>query len=274
MALAGQKSVAPKPTVPVATFEELICQAQERSKEGSTFRFQLIVFGEFKSGKTRLLSTCKKPVWVDTFDPGGAQVLRDDVKDGSVIVDDRWCGWDTAQPHRLYENYLKELNLRVKNGLFGEIGTFCIDSVTTLANVMFPWAEQRVLRQGKTTAAGDADIRSVYGEAQTELFRLFRHVLSQPCDVVVTAHPDAKEEKARQPVSPQLIGRVKAPLVLFNEIYYLEVVKKKDGSVTRSLLIDGDSSFVAGSRLNNNRQLDVRQPPDIMKLKKEAKLED
>jgi len=272
MALAGQQSVAPKPQVVPPSAGELIQQAQDRSRSGGTFNFQAIIFGPFKAGKTRLLGTCKKPVWVDSFDPGGSQVLRDYVDRGEVIVDDRWAGGDFKKDGRFYEEYKRELETRIKSGLFKEIGTFSIDSVTTLSDSMFPWGEQQVLKQGKTTKAGMADPRSIYGECQTELFRLFRHVLAQPCDVVITAHPDNKEKEARVPISPQLIGRVKAPLALFNEIYYLEVVPQKGVDPIRSLLIDNDGEYECGSRLNNRRQLDKRQPPDITALKKLAGL--
>ena len=53
-------------------------------------RFSALVTGETNAGKTFLLRTARKPVHIDSFDPGGTKCLRDLIKSGDIIADTQW----------------------------------------------------------------------------------------------------------------------------------------------------------------------------------------
>jgi len=280
MALAGtqQQAVQPKPQLAPPTPEEMFGLARERTQKESPARLQAIIQGYFGVGKTSLFKTCEqsveRPVWVDAFDPNVRQVLRQEVAAGTIIVDDRWATYNFDRPEGMYEAYKRELELRIRNQFFFSISTFGMDSVTTLGNFMRPWGEEETRKQGKLGKVNnEPDIRSVYGNCQTELMKLFTRLLSMPCDLIVIAHPDEKEKDARELVSPQLIGRVKTPLGLFSEIWTLEAAPgAKSQPPERRVLIATDGVYMAKSCLNTNRDMAAVQPPDIQAIKRVAGL--
>ena len=53
-------------------------------------RFSALVTGETNAGKTFLLRTARRPVHIDSFDPGGTKGLRDLIASGDVVADTRY----------------------------------------------------------------------------------------------------------------------------------------------------------------------------------------
>ncbi len=52
--------------------------------------FNLLLCGDSGAGKTFLASTCRKPVHIDSFDPGGTKHLKQWIDRGEIIVDTRY----------------------------------------------------------------------------------------------------------------------------------------------------------------------------------------
>ena len=45
-----------------------------------THSYNAIVYGDLGTGKTMSLRTARRPLWVHSFDPGGTEVLRGNIK--------------------------------------------------------------------------------------------------------------------------------------------------------------------------------------------------
>ena len=76
----------------IATLRQLYREDPRQSS------FNLLLLGEYGRGKTFILRTARKPVFIDSFDPGGSKCLRKYIEKGDIIVDTRWEREDPMNP--------------------------------------------------------------------------------------------------------------------------------------------------------------------------------
>ncbi len=91
--------------------------------------FNLLCTGETGTGKSYLLRTARRPIHIDSFDPGGTKCLRDEIGKGIIIADTRWENDDPFKP-TVWNAWVKETQARMKLGYFDHLGTYVIDSST------------------------------------------------------------------------------------------------------------------------------------------------
>ncbi|KKM61350.1 hypothetical protein LCGC14_1532560 [marine sediment metagenome] len=206
-----------KKLVPEEVFAELKREQQKRRELGQV---SWLVVGESGSGKTTLLKTAVRPIFIDSFDPGGTNSIRHELEGDDILVDTQWesPGEDL---HAAWEHFRRTFRHRVRSGVFDKIGTYCWDSLSSGAGVLFGWGTKEAEKEPKY------DSRTFYGKAQVQLMIHLREVLSLPCDVIVIAHPDNPDKDSSTTrgisgIAPIFIGRQKQPMMLFSEIYYLE----------------------------------------------------
>jgi len=278
----SQKSgtVKPRAAAPAITWAALSQDLGERrAGSSSSKKTNIILYGDSGYGKTMTAATGIRPVLVDSWDPTGALSIRHWEEEGWVRVDD---SWETPSLNRAVDwiRYDRTLRERMRSRIFDSIGTYVLDSITTLSVALLEWG---YMEAGKESSSGVPDGRAAYGIAQKELQNLLTRICSLPCDVVVTAHPDKVivTDLGVKELTPQFIGRVKSPMALFSEIYYVEVKRtlkddpkrgRKIGDPVRSLLINPDGIVRAKSRLNNRGQIPIRVEPNLRALRKLAGL--
>jgi len=238
-------------------------------------RFSAIITGETNSGKTFLLRTARLPVHIDSFDPGGTKCLMKWIDAGHIIVDTRWETEDPFNP-RIYAEWKKATELRIRIGYFEQFGTYCIDSLTT-----FGQAAMNYQLGMKGDAGGVPQHRRDYNPQKVEIENQIRRLMNLPCDFIITAHlrenRDLKsidkstgikyeEIRYRLYVTGQAV--VTVPL-LFDELY---VLIGKGNPPRREMLIDSLGQYIARSRLKADGRLDAVEEPNIKKLLKKAGL--
>jgi len=64
-------------------------------------RFSALITGETNAGKTYILRTARRPIHIDSFDPGGTKCLSDLIASGDVIADTTWENDDPFDPKAL-----------------------------------------------------------------------------------------------------------------------------------------------------------------------------
>src|SRR4030042_964756 len=74
-------------------------------------RFSALITGETNAGKTYILRTARKPIHIDSFDPGGTKCLRDLIVSGDVVADTRWEDDDPYSP-KAFAEWMKATDLR------------------------------------------------------------------------------------------------------------------------------------------------------------------
>lgn len=239
-------------------------------------RFSALITGETNSGKTYLLRTARKPIHIDSFDPGGTKCLRDLIEKGDIIADTQWEADDPFNPDT-FAKWKKAIDVRFQIDYFKHFGTYVIDSATT-------WGEA-VMNYGlglKNRAGESPQHRHDYMPQKTEMTNYIKKLMRIPCDFIVTGHLrenrkvlsiDSKTGIVREDVSYRFYTTGQAVVtipLLFDEIYVLTGEDGRGRTPVRKMLIDSLGTYIARSRLKANGKLEAVEEPDIKKLLKKV----
>lgn len=242
-------------------------------------RFSALVTGETNAGKTYLLRTARRPIHIDSFDPGGTKCLHDLIKSGDVIADTQWENDDPFNP-QVFAEWKKTIDIRFKIGYFEKFGTYCVDSATTFGEAVMNYG------LGGKGRAGEAPRHNQdYMPQKVDMTNYIRKLMRIPCDFILTGHLreikkllriDSKTGIRTEEIKYRFftVGQavVTIPL-LFDEIY---VIIGKDGrgqEPKREMLIDSLGEYIARSRLKAKGLLEATEPPDIKALLKKIGLD-
>jgi hypothetical protein len=238
-------------------------------------RFSALVTGETNAGKTFILRTARKPIHVDSFDPGGTKCLRDLIESGDAVADTRYEDDDPFNP-KAYAEWKKNTDIRFQIGYFNQFGTYCLDSATTFGMAVMNY------QLGSKSRAGEApQMRVDYHPQKVEMTNYFRKLMNLPCDFILTGHLreikklislDTKTGVAHEDIKYRFYTTGQAVItipLLFDEIYVITGKEGRDGP-KREMLIDSLGTYIARSRLKSKGLLNAVEPPDIKALLKKA----
>jgi len=243
-------------------FEMLQKMYAENVKE----KFNALIYGGMGTGKTRLLKTARGPIFIDSFDPGGTNTLRDEIKEGKIYVDTRWEKENPKNP-TVAAAWEKEYERRKREKFFDQLGTYAIDSVTTFSDC---FANHYLKAKGRS---GDYLYQQDYNPIMASLSAAIKDILSLPCDVIFIAHEDTDKDEAsgRLFVGPSFIGkssRNKYP-VWFDEIY-CATTKTTASGIEYQLLTRANGMYKARTRIGKEGIFNTYEKPDIKYLLKKA----
>ena len=238
-------------------------------------RFSALVTGETNAGKTFLLRTARKPIHIDSFDPGGTKCLRDLIEKGDIIADTRYEDEDPYEP-KAFAEWMKAVDLRFHLGYFKQFGTYCIDSATTFGEAVMAYG------LGMKSRAGESPMHNRdYMPQKTFMNNYIRKLMTLPCDFILTGHLreirkllsiDSKTGIAREEIKYRFYTTGQAVVtipLLFDEIYVITGEEGREGP-KRSMLIDSMGTYIARSRLKADGKLNSVEEPDLKKLLKKA----
>ena len=244
--------------------------------------FNLLLLSEVGAGKSFLLRTARKPVWIDSFDPGGTKGLRKWIEKGEIIADTQYETEDPFAPIA-YKTWRSNFKKRYSSDLFSQIGTYCIDSSTTFSSAIMGLMMAEPEWKGKLgpSRAGEIPMhRRDYNPTKIEMQNYLRKCLNLPCDFILTGHLNRLEKKVglRKDGEPIMetkwrymtIGQaaVFIPL-LFDEIYVM-LPRETSSGVSRKLLLDSTGEYLARSRLKADGLLNTYEEPDIKAILKKV----
>ncbi len=227
--------------------------------------FNALIYGPMGVGKTLSLRTCRKPVLVHSFDPGGTTTLRDEVAKGEVYVDNRFEVDDQANPSA-FKNWDDAYHRLKQGGMFDKIGTYAIDSATTWSAAAMNVTLKKAGRPGGTPQQND------YLPTMIMLENAIKDITSLPCDVILTCHEDTDKDEAsgRMFVGPLFIGKLKYRIpILFDEIYYA-CSKETSSGVNYSFLTRATGLYKARTRLGKGGIFEMYEQQDFKALLKKA----
>lgn len=227
----------------------------------------ILVVGPMGTGKTHLLGTAPAPILIHSFDPGGTTTLRKEIEAGKVFVE-RFESEDEHKPS-IFQSWTNSFNLRHQKGVFGQIGTYCIDSATFWCDAMV----NDYLRQ-KGRANTPLQLQD-YPVLMLTLVNTLKIFASLPCYCILTAHLEIEKDETtgRILTFPVLIGkklRSKVP-AMFDEVY-VSTVKPSANGVQYNLLTKPDGLYQARSRIGSGK-FDLYEKPDIKYLLTKAGLD-
>ena len=235
-------------------------------ESAQTYTFNAMVYGYMGTGKTRLLSTARKPVLLHGFDPGGEKVLKDNIEAGEVICDNRFQFEDARKP-TAFREWEKEIGrLRKIDGFFESLGTYSVDSVTT-------WSEalMNAILKTQGRAGGTPQMQDYLVQINT-LRDWIKIITSLPCDVILTGHVDSEKDEVtgRITTGVMITGKLKEKLPLLMDEVYMAMSKETSKGVEYSLLTRNTGLFKARTRLGRNGLFETYEEPDIKALLKKA----
>lgn len=242
-------------------------------------RFSALVTGETNAGKTYLLRTARKPIHVDSFDPGGTKCLRDLIEKGDVVADTQWEADDPFSP-KTFAEWMKTIDIRMKIKYFDNFGTYCLDSATTFGDAVMNYQLNL-----KSDAGGVPQHRRDYNPQKVHMTNYIKKLMRLPCDFIMTGHLreirkliriDPKTGIATEEVSYRFYTTGQAVVtipLLFDEIYVIVGKEQRGREPKREMLIDSLGTYIARSRLKANGKLDAVEPPDIKALLKKIGLD-
>jgi len=246
--------------------------AYYKEKRGAE-RYRCLAYGDKGTGKTTLFATARFPVHIDCFDPGGSQVIAPEIEKGLIVADTRFEVDDIENP-KVFDLWDKEFHRRRKEGYFNQFATYGVDSFTTLSQVIMNYVLKKQGHAGgipQTGAGNDNDYVHQMLHLESSLVGIF----SLPCDIIMTAHPEADKDEAsgHMFVGPMITGKAKIRIpLLFDEMYYLRVEDTKEGETKWILQTRPSKIFKASSRLARRGKFDKFEEPNIKALLKKAGL--
>ena len=251
---------------------------RDRYKAESQKRgFNALIYGDFGTGKTYLLSTAPKPVLVHSFDPGGPVTLRKWIDNGEVIVEEFIPDKDSKVD--AYMQWEKEFQRLRKIGFFDHIGTYALDSLTTMSEAMMDAITARATSKKGPRKPFHREIQTFVPELQDYLVQQYtlRDVLNiccgLPCNFICIGHIDQKQDEVTGKViaTPMITGKQaqKIPM-LFDEVYVTDT-KESSAGLDYRLLTKSTGIYRARSRLAASYDIKMYEEPNIRKIMQKCK---
>jgi len=241
---------------------------------GTQQKLRLILYGEKGSAKTTTAMTARKPIFVDSFDPGGMTVKRieKDIQKGDIIPDTRWERKSLKDDHDTIQKWFSEMKMREADGLFDNIGTYVLDGGTLFAEFLMRSVIQ--LDEKNKTRLTEAPIAQLqnYYPFQQRILNVMKGFSDLPCDVIVTFHAT----KIKNMVDGTMFTSVaipgeKAPEIVtsvFGELW-MTTIKPIAGGSEFKLLTRRDGIYKAVTRIGDGK-LDQKEPPNICNMLKKC----
>jgi len=221
-------------------------QAREAYQEkGRTGKANVLVYGDFGTGKTTFISTAPKPIWIHSFDPGGTTTacLQPLIEKGDVIVTD--FSGDSFRDARMFVEWEKEFRSMKSDGVFQFLGTYCIDSLTKWADAMM----NQIVKKGGMKNDGIPQPRDYLIQQMTTVDYL-GIICDLPCNFICTGHVGLNKDEVTGKLETGLLlaGQLsnKVPLV-FDEKWLTRVEGKSD--VRYILQTRNDGYYKAETRM-------------------------
>jgi hypothetical protein len=233
-------------------------------EDASTAHFNCLVIGDMGTGKTSFACTGRKPILIHSFDPGGPKSVSHLIEKGEVIADARFAK-DSPDNPKSFQEWVAEMKRLEQAGIFKNIGTYVLDSVTTWSDALIG----NILKKEGRKAMQIQDWGTLLTEVQVHM----KALLSLPCDCVVTAHLDYLKDDTTGKISANMLiggqSKVKMPL-LFDEVYVTDTQETSKG-VEYRLITKNNGKYQCRTRIGRDK-FNTFEKPDLKALLEKAGL--
>lgn len=230
-----------------------------------------LIYGDFGTGKTQLTTTCPRPVFIDSFDPGGTKTaaLQPLIQSGDIIVENKWEDDSWKSPRRWME-WEREMEARIQEGFFEYFGTYVLDSITKWADCLL-WEILRRGTPGKGSRAGKHPELQDYGVQQMTTVDWLGVMMGLPCHVMVTGHIGLIKDEVTGGLETGLMlsGKLSEKVPLVFDEKYITWAKEGPQGAKYQLQTRNDGKYKAETRMGGMK-FDLYEEPNIRALLKKA----
>jgi hypothetical protein len=227
----------------------------------------ILLLGYPGNGKTTFLGTCRKPILLYSFDPGGASVLQPLVDSGDVLV--RSMELENKKVPKAWKAFKAAAQEDLSSGILDHIGTLAVDSGTLWVEAMM----NESMGGGGDDATPDRRDYMITANAIADQVKTFSSI---PCDFILTAHLEDDIDTNGQVISksPMLFKSLKARLpTLFAEKWVIREKRTPQGQEFE-ILTQTQGLFRAGTRnLGSTTRLPQICPADMHEIARMAGIE-
>lgn len=228
----------------------------------------VLLYGDFGTGKTTFFKTCPKPVFIDSFDPSGTitKALRPMIESGDIIVETKWEGDSWKNPFA-FQAWEKEMEDRIKTGFFEHFGTYGLDSLTRMAeSCMF-----RVCEKGNHK--GEPYQKQDYNVQQLTVVDWLGRIATFPCHTVVTGHIGRFQDEVSGAIETGLLlaGKLSDKVCLAFVEKWVSRVVKEGGKQRFVVQTHQEGIYKAETRIGGS-DFQTFEEPDFKALLRKAGL--
>lgn len=197
---------------------------------------KILFYGPWGTYKTSYACSMPRDILFMTFDPGGEKVfhVQKGVEDGSIIPMTKYASRTMEGSEKKFRDWNKEYNSMKADGVFEEVETLVIDSLTTFQRFVIDATmedNKKNKEVGKHMPFKVPQMRD-YNVQHAAIEFVVSDMLDLPCNVVIIAHSEEGQDSETNLFYcyPLIIGaklRDRLPM-LFDEIY---ITNQKGSSV-------------------------------------------
>lgn len=197
-----------------------------------------LIYGEPGAGKTYLVGTAPKPLFVDV--EGGTMTIRD--RDIAVV---KVTSWEDL------EEVLDNLEAKTKG--WEKYESLCLDSITEVQTLL----HEQLLKEGaaNSSRSRDPDVMEMqdWGKSLVRMQRVMRRFRDLPMHVFMTSLSEEGLDNAKQlRVRPALQGRMAMLLpAIMDVVGYLYTETDAEDELHRMLLVQQMGKYIAKDRTGN-----------------------
>ncbi|RLC32204.1 MAG: hypothetical protein DRH37_01230 [Deltaproteobacteria bacterium] len=224
--------------------------------------FSCLLLGEAGSGKTYFLRTCRKPVHIDSFDPGGTKGIKKHIKSGEIIAATNYEKEDPMKPWA-FNQWKKDMDRRIKMGYFNHVGTYVLDSASTWSDAIM----NQILKNAGIPGQAPRFTKD-YVPQKMQIRNWIAVMMALPCDFIMTGHLEAFKDEVSGTVTYRFLTTGKGVVTipgLFDELWVCDPKESSKG-VNYRILTKSTGRHIARSRLAENGKLAQYEEPDMKKI--------
>jgi hypothetical protein len=246
-------------------------EVRDKYAESQSTYFNALVLGDSGSGKTSLALTCPKPLFIDSFDPGGTktEALKPQIDSGDILCETKWEADSWKEPFA-FKDWEREMKERKDEGFFDYLGTYVLDSASR-------WSESlmyEIIRRGgsKGSRTGKNPQLQDYLVQQLTAVDWIGWIMALKCNVLVTAHLGFEKDEYTGAIEsgPLMYGKLAKKIPIpFDECYIMRVKETSRGLEYRCQT-KMDGRYAAKSRIGG-RAFEMMEEPDVRAMMKKAK---
>jgi len=239
--------------------------SEYKNKASGEF-YSCLVIGVAGAGKTSFVATAPKPILIDSFDPRGTFVLREQIEKKEVYVRQYWD--ENSKKPSQYAKWESQWEKDIASGFLENFATYSIDSATTFLNAMTNEVARRFGRTNNLPAIQDYML----------MYNLMRDMVkitsTRRVNFILTGHSVFVQDELSGEITVELdtYKKLKSQIPLLFTEKYVIIVKQTGGKARRVLLTAPQGRYMASTQLGSGGKFNTEEEPDLRNLLKKAGL--